>query len=241
VTAPVSIEKKRPRHVAIIMDGNGRWAETRREERIHGHRKGLDGVRMVIETSVEYGIAALTLFTFSSENWRRPRREVRGLMDLFVRALRDEVDELAGNGVRIRFLGDTTAFGPVLRDEIRRAEERTARLDRLRLNIAANYGGRWHIADAVEHLLREQPGAAPGNDEIQDYINRRLAESGAGDVDLLIRTGGESRLSNFMLWQSAYAELYFTPVLWPEFDRAQYDGALDWFARRQRRFGALTG
>ncbi len=190
MTAPVSIEKKRPRHVAIIMDGNGRWAETRREERIHGHRKGLDGVRMVIETSVEYGIAALTLFTFSSENWRRPRREVRGLMDLFVRALRDEVDELAGNGVRIRFLGDTTA---------------------------------------------------PGNDEIQDYINRRLAESGAGDVDLLIRTGGESRLSNFMLWQSAYAELYFTPVLWPEFDRAQYDGALDWFARRQRRFGALTG
>ena len=222
------------------MDGNGRWAETRKEERIYGHRKGLGSVRMAIETSVEYGIAALTLFTFSSENWRRPRREVRGLMDLFVRALRDEVDELAGNGVRIRFLGDTSVFGPILRDEIRRAEERTVHLDRLHLNIAANYGGRWHIAAAVEHLLREKPDTAPDNEGIQDYITRHLAGSGAGDVDLLIRTGGESRISNFMLWQSAYAELYFTPVLWPGFDRAEYDKALDWFAGRQRRFGALA-
>ena len=240
------MEQKRPRHVAIIMDGNGRWAEARNKDRGHGHRKGLDGVRMVIETSVEYGVAALTLFTFSSENWRRPRREVRGLMDLFVRALRDEIEELAGNGVRVSFVGDVSAFGPVLQREIRHAERRTADLRGLRLNVAANYGGRWHVADAVARLLRDQPrrdpGAArdlPDNDAIQAFIARHLDDSGVGDVDLLIRTGGESRLSNFLLWQCAYAELYFTPVPWPEFDRAEYDKALDWFARRERRFGAL--
>ena len=245
-----AMEQKRPRHVAIIMDGNGRWAEARKKDRSHGHRKGLDSVRMVIETSVEYGIAALTLFTFSSENWRRPRREVRGLMDLFVRALRDEVEELAANGVRVSFAGDVSAFGPVLQREIRHAERRTADLRRLRLNVAANYGGRWHVADAVARLLRDESrrgadqGAdtahgPPDNAAIQSFITRHLDASGVGDVDLLIRTGGESRLSNFLLWQCAYAELYFTPVPWPAFDRAEYDKALAWFARRERRFGGV--
>jgi undecaprenyl diphosphate synthase len=228
-----------PRHVAIIMDGNGRWAQGQGKPRVFGHTRGVDAVRTTLEACGERGIEYLTLFAFSSENWRRPADEVSTLMKLFVSALRREVTKLVELGVRMRVVGDLSAFDAELRRLIVESEERTAQNAKLNLTICANYGGRWDIAQAARRAVEAR--AAAGSTELaEDDIARHLALAFAPDPDLLIRTGGERRISNFLLWQLAYAELHFSDVLWPDFDPAELDRALAWFATRQRRFG-MTG
>jgi len=230
-----------PRHVAIIMDGNGRWARQRQRARTWGHREGVKSVRAVVEESVRRGVGTLTLFAFSSENWRRPLSEVSVLMDLFMSTLRGEMRRLQQNGVRLRVIGERSAFSEKLQRRIADAEDLTANNDRLCLQIAANYGGRWDITQAARRLVADvQAGRLSPASIDEQSLAARLAFPDQPDPDLFIRTGGEKRLSNFILWQSAYAELYFTDLLWPEFDAKAYGQALDDYARRQRRFG-LTG
>ncbi len=229
-----------PRHVAIIMDGNGRWAVARGRPRVTGHARGVEAVRATLGACGERGIEYLTLFAFSSENWRRPPDEVSTLMRLFMVALQREVDRLVELGVRMRVIGELGAFDGELRRLIAQSEQRTANNSRLHLTVCANYGGRWDIAQAAQRAARAQAvgGREPCVDEAA--IERYLALSFAPDPDLLIRTGGERRISNFLLWQLAYAELYFSDVLWPDFDAGELDAALRWYAGRQRRFG-MTG
>ena len=230
-----------PRHVAIIMDGNGRWATARHLPRVAGHSRGVDAVRATIEQAGRRGIEYLTLFAFSSENWRRPQDEVSTLMRLFVAALQKEVGKLGENGVRLRVVGDLGAFDRQLQALIGQAERETARNDRLQLTICASYGGRWDIVQSLRSLLAaaHDPQAL-----VRTLSEAQLAEhlglSFAPDPDLLIRTGGEQRISNFLLWQCAYSELYFTHTLWPDFDAAALDAALAWFATRERRFGQTS-
>jgi undecaprenyl diphosphate synthase len=226
-----------PRHVAVIMDGNGRWAASRGLPRTAGHNKGVDAVREIVEACGRRGVEYLTLFSFSSENWRRPADEVSLLMRLFVAALEREVGKLRDNGVRLRVVGDLQAFDTRLQRLIAEAEGSTAHNTRLNLTICASYGGRWEIARAARALLARGV-AADSIDETS--FAKELALSFAPDVDLLIRTGGESRISNFVLWQAAYAELYFSDVLWPDFDAAALDVALGWYAGRERRFGRTS-
>jgi undecaprenyl diphosphate synthase len=236
--APVPVAGPVPHHVAIIMDGNGRWAQRRGLPRPAGHQAGAEAVRRIVEESVRVGVRVLTLFAFSSENWRRPRHEVTLLMDLFFRALKRELPRLKANGVRLRIIGDRTAFGDRLQQRMADTEAATAGGDRLVLQVAANYGGRWDITQAARSLAR---AVAAGELEADAIDESRLAAElsfpDVGDPDLLIRTGGEQRLSNFLLWQSAYAELYFTDTLWPDFDAAAYGQVLQAFVGRQRRFG----
>ncbi len=223
------------------MDGNGRWAQKRRRPRTFGHREGQKAVRASIEFCLRQGVEALTLFAFSSENWRRPETEVSALMELFLKALDREVAELHGNGVRIRFIGELAAFAPELRKRMMAAMATTRDNDRLALNVAVNYGGRWDIAQAARAAA-----AAVGNGEfaIEEIDENRLASFFAltdlPAVDLFIRTGGEHRISNFLLWDLAYAELYFSDVLWPDFDATCLQAALDEFARRERRYGMTS-
>ena len=224
-----------PRHVAIIMDGNGRWAQRRRLPRIAGHRRGADAVRATVRACVERGIEYLTLFAFSSENWRRPAEEVALLMKLFKSALENEVEQLHGNGVRVKVVGDTQRFDPQIRALIERADKLTAQNRRLTLTIAANYGGRWDILQAMTRLLRESSSSLDRVDE--ELVTPYLAMSYAPEPDLFIRTGGEQRISNFLLWKLAYTELYFTDLLWPDFDAAALDEAIASYRRRERRFG----
>jgi undecaprenyl diphosphate synthase len=231
----------RPRHVAVIMDGNGRWAVSRGMPRVAGHNRGVEAVRSTLAACGERGIEYLTLFAFSSENWRRPAEEVSTLMRLFMVALQREIDKLVELGVRMRIVGETFAFNPELRRLIDDSERRTESNSRLHLTVCANYGGRWDIAQAAQRAAREQ--VASGVTEVcidEATIARRLALAFAPDPDLLIRTGGERRVSNFLLWQLAYAELYFSDVLWPDFDSRELDAALLWYSGRQRRFG-MTG
>jgi undecaprenyl diphosphate synthase len=228
-----------PRHVAIIMDGNGRWAKARGKPRVFGHTRGVDAVRASLEACGERGIEYLTLFAFSSENWRRPADEVSTLMKLFVSALRREVNKLVELGVRMRVVGDVSAFDAELRNLIAESEQKTERNAKLHLTICANYGGRWDIAQAARRAVAMSAAEGSGSLAEED-IARHLALSFAPDPDLLIRTGGERRISNFLLWQLAYSELYFTDLLWPDFDSAELDRALAWYATRQRRFG-MTG
>ncbi|HQR55324.1 MAG TPA: polyprenyl diphosphate synthase [Burkholderiaceae bacterium] len=230
-----------PRHVAIIMDGNGRWALARGWPRVTGHSRGVDAVRATLGACGERGIEYLTLFAFSSENWRRPADEVSTLMRLFMVALQREVDKLVELGVRMRVVGETFAFDADLRRLIAQSEQRTAHNTRLHLTICANYGGRWDIAQAAERAAKEQLASGARNVRIDESaIAQRLSLSFAPEPDLLIRTGGERRISNFLLWQLAYAELYFSDVLWPDFNAAELESALRWYAGRQRRFG-MTG
>ena len=225
-----------PRHVAIIMDGNGRWARRRRLPRIAGHRRGAEAVRTTLRACAERGIEYLTLFAFSSENWRRPPEEVRLLMKLFQSALENEVEKLHSNRIRLRVVGDTSAFDPKIRNLIERGEALTAANQQLTLTIAANYGGRWDILQALNRMLRENPGA-----EIrEELLAPHLAMSYAPEPDLFIRTGGEQRISNFLLWQLAYTELHFTDTLWPDFDAAALDEAIASYRRRERRFGRTS-
>ena len=227
-----------PGHVAIIMDGNGRWAKKRFLPRIAGHKRGVESVREMVKTCIERGISYLTLFAFSSENWRRPPDEVSFLMNLFMFALEEEVEKLNRNNVRFRVIGDLSRFEPRLVELVRHSEELTAGNNRLTLTIAANYGGRWDILQAVERMIKAQPEKR--DDFSEDDLAAHLAMAYAPEPDLFIRTGGEQRISNFLLWQLAYTELYFTDLLWPEFDAAALDAAIASYRSRERRFGRTS-
>ncbi|MBZ0071633.1 MAG: polyprenyl diphosphate synthase [Thiohalobacteraceae bacterium] len=235
------LDAEGPRHIAIIMDGNGRWARRRGMPRPTGHREGVKSVRRVVEICRREGIEALTLFAFSSENWRRPPTEVSLLMDLFISTLQKEVDSLHANSVQVRFIGDREPFAPKLRTLMDSTEARTRDNPGLRLTIAVNYGGRWDIAQAARVLaLGVQAGALEPEAITPELLGAQLALAGLPEPDLFIRTGGEQRISNFLLWQLAYTELYFTDVLWPDFDQHCLTEALAWFAGRQRRFGRTS-
>lgn len=227
-----------PTHIAVIMDGNGRWAKQRGLPRIAGHKKGVATARELIIACGKKGIKNLTLFAFSSENWRRPQREVNLLMDLFANAIDDEVNQLHEKNIRFKVIGDIDRFNKKLKARIKKAEELTQNNTALTLNIAANYGGRWDIADAckelIEDIISERLKVTDINTE---SLSTKLSLADIPDPDLFIRTGGEHRISNFLLWQLAYTELYFTPVLWPDFDLNELEIALSSFSKRQRRFG----
>ena len=227
-----------PGHVAIIMDGNGRWARRRKRPRHAGHQAGVNSTRTVIEAAVRSGVRALTLFAFSSENWRRPPTEVSRLMELFVSTLGNEAQKLHDNGVRIRFIGDRSAFSPKLQREMTRAVELTAGNTRLDLNVAVNYGGRWEIVNAARELAQRVAAGELAPDAIDEAtLAAHLADM--PEPDLFIRTGGDQRLSNFLLWHLAYTELYFTDTLWPDFGDAEFGAALAAYAGRERRFGGV--
>jgi undecaprenyl diphosphate synthase len=226
-----------PRHIAIIMDGNGRWARRRRLPRIAGHRRGAEAVRAAVRSCAERGVEFLTLFAFSSENWRRPAEEVKLLMKLFKTALEREVDQLHKNGVRLKVVGDTARFDPKIRQLIERGEALTAANPGLTLTVAANYGGRWDVLQAVNAFLRHNGAVREVHEE---SLSPHLAMSHAPEPDLFIRTGGEQRISNFLLWQLAYTELYFTETLWPDFDAAALDEAIASYCGRERRFGRTS-
>jgi undecaprenyl diphosphate synthase len=222
---------KLPQHIAIIMDGNGRWAQARGKKRVLGHKAGMERAREMAETCGELGVKFLTLFAFSSENWNRPPEEVSFLMDLFATSLKNESKKLNKNNVQLKVIGDKAGFNKGLQKAIDKAEDLTAKNDGLILNIAANYGGRWDILQASQQLL------SSGEELSEANLAKHLATGISADPDLLIRTGGEKRISNFLLWQAAYSELYFSDVLWPDFDREQLQLALADYAQRQRRFG----
>jgi undecaprenyl diphosphate synthase len=226
-----------PRHVAIIMDGNGRWARQRHLPRIAGHRRGVEAVRATVSACAERGIKYLTLFAFSSENWRRPAEEVALLMQLFQAALSSEVEKLHRNGVKLRVIGDMTRFDPKIVRLIEQGERLTARNQALTLTIAANYGGRWDILQALSRLAQQEPLQGEIREEA---LAPYLAMSYAPEPDLFIRTGGEQRISNFLLWQLAYSELYFTDTLWPDFDAQALDRAVASYRNRERRFGRTS-
>ncbi|HCM05128.1 MAG TPA: di-trans,poly-cis-decaprenylcistransferase [Oceanospirillales bacterium] len=227
-----------PRHVAVIMDGNNRWAKKRFLPGVAGHKAGVDAVRAVVETSAEQGIEVLTLFAFSSENWRRPEVEVNALMKLFIAALEREVKKLHKNNIRLVVMGDKTAFQQKIQDLIAEAEELTADNDRMTLVIAANYGGQWDIANAAKRIALEvEAGNLKAEDINEQLFHKYTWLNEFPAPDLMIRTGGEERISNFMLWQTAYSEFYFSDALWPDFKQQEYKKALAAFANRVRRFG----
>ncbi|MEP6825538.1 MAG: polyprenyl diphosphate synthase [Ramlibacter sp.] len=220
-----------PHHIAIVMDGNGRWATRRCLPRVAGHKKGVDSLRGCVRHCVELGVKVLTVFAFSSENWRRPPEEVSGLMELLAVALSREVPQLNADGVRIQFVGDRSALSEKVRAGLASAEAATAANTRLVFNVCFNYGGRWDIAQAAARL------AAEGSPITEESLGRAIATAHVPDPDLMIRTGGEQRISNFLLWQTAYSELYFSDRLWPDFDEAALDAAIADYCQRERRFG----
>ncbi|SDH68158.1 undecaprenyl diphosphate synthase [Vibrio xiamenensis] len=227
-----------PQHIAIIMDGNGRWAKARGKPRVFGHKNGVSAVRKTISSSAKLGIKAVTLFAFSSENWRRPEDEVGILMELFISVLSTEVKKLHKNNLRLRIIGDTSRFSRRLQEKIAHAEEMTASNTGMVINIAANYGGKWDITQAAKRVAEDvKRGQIAPEDIEESTIAQYLTMSDLPEVDLLIRTSGECRISNFMLWQMAYAEMYFTPIFWPEFDEASLIEAVTWYVNRERRFG----
>ena len=230
-----------PRHVAIIMDGNGRWAKQRMLPRVAGHRRGVEAVRAIILACIERDIDYLTLFAFSSENWRRPPEEISILMDLFLRALEQEVAKLHANGIRFKVIGDLSVFDRRIRELVTAGEAQTAAHTRLTLTVAANYGGRWDMAQAARRYFAIHPQAARDGSELRpEELEPFLAMAYAPEPDLFIRTGGEQRISNFLLWQLAYTELYFTDMLWPDFDAVALNSAIDWYGQRERRFGRTS-
>lgn len=225
-----------PRHVGIIMDGNGRWAQERGLPRLAGHRAGTENLRRILRAAVEFGVETLTIYAFSTENWNRPPREISGLMSILERVIDREIDELDEEGVQLRHVGRMEGIRPDLQAKIKDAIERTRDNERLILNVAFNYGGRAEITDACRELLKA--GVSP-EDLDEAMLNRYLYTWPSPDPDLIIRTGGENRLSNFMLWQAAYAEIISTPIYWPDFDRDEFRKALLEFASRERRFGRV--
>jgi len=228
-----------PRHVAIIMDGNGRWATKRFMPRVAGHSEGLEAVRKIVEECVRQNVQYLTLFAFSSENWRRPPEEVGFLTKLFLKSLRREVDRLAENNIRLKMIGDLSRFGTAITEMVEFSEDKTKDCKRLTLTIAANYGGRWDILQAMQKALIANPHLQ-ATDLTESVLLPHLSMAYAPEPDLFIRTGGEQRVSNFLLWQLAYTELYFTDTLWPDFDATQLQAAFAWYAQRERRFGRTS-
>ncbi len=235
----VANNPNQPKHIAIIMDGNGRWAKKRLLPRFVGHQKGLNAVKRVVSYCSEIGVDALTLFAFSTENWKRPQEEVNKLMSLFLLALQKEVKKLAENNVQLRIIGDRTAFNKEIQENIAKAEALTESNTGLVLTIAANYGGRADIVEAVKLWHKANPDTDVGLLS-EESLNRFIALSDLPEPDLLIRTGGEQRISNFLIWQMAYAELYFTDALWPDFGEKEIDKAIDSFSKRERRFGKTS-
>lgn len=223
-----------PRHVAIVMDGNGRWATRRYLPRIAGHKKGVDALKRVVRLCVDRNVPILTVFAFSSENWNRPQEEVSGLMELLALALAREVEQLAAEGVRLHFIGERSSLSARIAEGLAQAERTTAQNTRLQLNICFNYGGRWDIVQAARVLAQR------GQEITEAAMDAVMATAYCGDPDLLIRTGGEMRLSNFLLWQAAYAELFFSPTLWPDFAESDLDAAIAAYAARERRFGQTS-
>ncbi len=237
----MSTNIKIPRSVAIIMDGNGRWAQSRGLDRVEGHIEGVESVRRVIEASVRRGVEYLTLYAFSTENWGRPDAEVDALMELMGRCIANEVPELAQKGVRIRFIGDISRFDPAMQALLRGAEEDTRGGEKLMLQVALNYSSRDELRRAMGSIARSVAAGELEVDQIDEaLISSRLDTANAPDPDLIIRTSGEMRLSNFMMWQASYAELYFPEVLWPDFGAAEFDEALEVYTRRDRRFGLVN-
>jgi len=226
-----------PRHIAVIMDGNGRWATKRFMPRVAGHTKGVDAVRIMIESCIEQEVRYLTLFAFSSENWRRPEEEVSILMRLFMTALEREVSRMHANDICLKVVGDLSRFSPALQKKIRDAENKTARNDRLTVTICANYGGRWDIVQAMNRLRAAQPELTQIEEQ---HLTPYLSMAYAPEPDLFIRTGGEQRISNFLLWQLAYTELYFTDTFWPDFGRTELMAAIQSYQQRERRFGRTS-
>ena len=225
-----------PRHVCIIMDGNGRWASKRFMPRVAGHTEGLLAVKKIVQECRRLGVEYLTVFAFSSENWRRPPEEVGFLMKLFLKSLKGEVVRLAENDISLRLIGDLTRFDPAIQKMVDFSEQKTADCKGLIFTIAANYGGRWDILQAMRQCVSANRDLKP-EQITEDLLHPYLSMAYAPEPDLFIRTGGEQRVSNFLLWQLAYTELYFTDVLWPDFDEAQLHKAFDWFGQRERRFG----
>lgn len=228
---------KVPTHIAIIMDGNGRWAQQRGLPRVAGHKAGTDNLKRVIEAAVEHNVKVLTLYAFSTENWRRPQEEVRGLMSILLQVIDREAGNLHSNGVQVRHVGSLDGIDGHLRERIRYAVDLTKNNDRIILNVAFNYGGRAEIVRAVQRLMRD---GVPPEAVTEDLVSSYLYTSGLPDPDLIIRTGGEMRLSNFLLWQAAYAEYFSTPVFWPDFGKNEFHEAVEEYGRRHRRFGALS-
>lgn len=228
-----------PKHIGIIMDGNGRWAKKRLLPRFVGHQKGLNAVKRVVSHCSEVGVDALTLFAFSTENWKRPKEEVNKLMGLFLKALQKEVQKLSDNNVQLRIIGDRSAFSEQIQTHINLAEESTKNNTGLVLTIAANYGGRADIVNAVKQWQIDNPQKSAA-DISEEAINQYIALSDIAEPDLLIRTGGEQRISNFLIWQMAYAELYFTDALWPDFGENDINEAILSFSKRERRFGQTS-
>jgi undecaprenyl diphosphate synthase len=234
----VAIQNSMPRHIAIIMDGNGRWAEKRFLPRAFGHQAGVKAVRKIVEHCANKGVEVLTLFAFSSENWRRPKEEVSLLMSLFVDTLQREIDTLDKNGICLKFIGERSAFPDILQEKMRVGEEQTKDNKALTLVIAANYGGHWDMCQAVQKVVDKMAAGELSQQPISpELIQEHLSTTGLPDPDLFIRTGGEERVSNFLLWQLAYTEFYFTTTLWPDFNQDSLDEAVNSFKSRQRRFG----
>jgi len=232
------VNDSKPKHVAIIMDGNGRWAEQRGKIRIKGHHEGVKSVRQVVTSALTIGVESLTLFAFSSENWRRPEAEVSMLMKLFMTVLTREVKKLHKNQIRLNIIGDISAFSPAIQNKIAEAQTLTMNNTKLTLNIAANYGGQSDIANAARQIAVGVKSGAISIDQIDDkMLGQHIAMADQSAVDLMIRTGGDHRISNFLLWQLAYAELYFTDILWPDFDNVAFEDAIFSFVNRERRFG----
>lgn len=237
-TSTIPVAPRVPRHIAVIMDGNGRWAKQRFLPRVAGHQRGVESLREVVKTCLGLGVEYLTVFAFSSENWRRPADEVSFLMQLFIKMLQREVSRLHENNVRIKIIGDRSRFDALLNEHIAAAERLTAGNTGLTFTIAANYGGRWDILQAVQAMLRAQPKLADSFTEadLAPYLSMHYAS----EPDLFIRTGGEKRISNFLLWQLAYTELYFTDTLWPAFNGAALEEAIQSYQKRERRFGRTS-
>jgi len=231
-------ESSLPQHIAVVMDGNGRWANKRHLPRVAGHKAGVDATRRIVENCSNHNVQALTVFAFSSENWNRPKSEVSSIMALFVSTLNAEVKKLHKKGVRVRFIGDRSRFSVKLQNSIEESERLTKDNDGLQFNIAANYGGRWDVVNACKSLIDAIQKDEMTLDEVDEKsLNSFMSLSDIPEPDLFIRTGGEQRISNFLIWQLAYTELYFVDTLWPDFSDAEFDMALDWYAGRQRRFG----
>lgn len=232
---------KSPKHIAIVMDGNGRWAESRGLARIEGHKAGVEAVRTIIRCCVEKKISCLSLFAFSSENWQRPAQEVNFLMELFIEALKNEVNELNQHGIQMRFTGDRTRLSPALQEQMAEAEQVTEHNQQLILNLVVNYGGKWDVTNAAKKMTQAVMNGELDIDDIdEDVFARFLDTSELPEPDLFIRTSGELRISNFFLWQLAYTELYFTDVPWPDFSPQEFELALESFNKRKRRFGQVS-